>query len=254
MRIVSWNVNGIRAAAKKGLTDWFAGYAPDVLCVQETKAHPDQVPPEVARPDGYHVYWSSAKRRGYSGVAAFCRSEPLSVRTLGIGEFDDEGRTLILEYPDFSIISCYFPNSRDGGARLDYKLEYCEAIERECGTIVSAGRNVAVCGDFNISHKPIDLADPKGNEDQAGYLPEERAWLDRFQEAGYVDTFRAFDPSPGRYTWWSYITRARERNVGWRLDYFWVNGGFMPMVRSAGILADVQGSDHCPVTLETESA
>lgn len=251
--VVSWNVNGIRAAEKKGFLEWFARELPDVLCLQETKAHKGQVSPELAEPvfgaHRYRSWWSSAKKAGYSGTAIYSRREPESVRTLGVDEFDDEGRVIIARFPEADIISAYFPNSQEEGARLPYKLGFCAAIQAECDRIVAEGRNVILCGDYNVAHKPIDLANPKSNEKNPGYLPEERAWMDSFTSAGYVDTFRAFCSEPGRYTWWSYRFHAREKNVGWRIDYTCVNPSFMEKVRASEIQADVTGSDHCPVKL-----
>ena len=248
--IVSWNVNGIRAAEKKGLLEYMAGEAADIVCLQETKAKPEQLSEELKAPDGYRSYFSSAVKAGYSGVAVYSREEPLSVERLGIAEFDDEGRALVVEYPDFVLINGYFPNSQDAGARLDYKLGYCDAVLDVCNGLVGAGKNVVVCGDYNIAHKPIDLARPKENEGNAGYLPEERAWMTKYLDAGYVDTFRMFNQEGGNYTWWSYRTRGRERNVGWRLDYFCVNEGFSGRVESSEIRSEVMGSDHCPVVLK----
>jgi len=251
--VVSWNVNGIRAVEKKGMLDWFAGELPDVLCLQETKAHKGQVSEELAGPSfgdvTYKSWWSSAKKAGYSGTAIYSRTEPEDVRFLGVPEFDDEGRVTIASFPEADVISAYFPNSQEAGARLGYKLDFCAAIRAECDRIVAAGRNVILCGDYNIAHKPIDLANPKSNEKSPGYLPEERAWMDTFIGAGYVDTFRAFCDEPHRYSWWSYRFHAREKNIGWRIDYSCVNPGFMDRVETSAILADVMGSDHCPVKI-----
>jgi len=252
-KIFSWNVNGIRAAAKKGLMDWVGSTSPDILCIQETKAQPEQVPPEVGNPDGYHVYWASAEKKGYSGVAVYTREEPRSVSTMGIDQFDAEGRLLQLEYPEFTLITAYFPNSQAEGKRLGYKLEFCNALKELCDAHTAKGRNLVLCGDYNISHKPIDLARPKENEQNAGYLPEERAWMDEFIGAGYVDTFRMFNSEGGHYTWWSMITRGRERNVGWRLDYHCVNKQTAALVTAAEIHDDVMGSDHCPVSVTLET-
>lgn len=248
-QVLSWNVNGIRAAAKKGFSQWLAATAPDILCVQETKAQPDQVPPEIAHPDGYRVYWASAEKKGYSGVAVFTKDEPTNVSQMGIKRFDDEGRVLQLTYDDVVLITAYFPNSQTAGKRLDYKLDFCRSIKEICDSHTATGKKVVLCGDYNISHKPIDLARPAENEKNAGYLPEERAWMDGFIGGGYTDTFRMFNHEGGNYTWWSMITRGRERNVGWRLDYHCVNEGFAGAVVEAGILADVMGSDHCPVSV-----
>lgn len=251
--IVSWNVNGIRAAEKKGFLDWLDRESPDVLCLQETKAHKGQVSPELSEPvlasGTWKSWWSSAKKAGYSGTAIYSKTEPLDVRASGFPEFDDEGRVVIAEYPEASVISAYFPNSQEAGARLGYKLEYCAAILEICDGLVAKGKNVILCGDYNIAHKPIDLANPKANEGNPGYLPEERAWMDAFTKAGYVDTFRAFCAEPGQYSWWSYRFHAREKNIGWRIDYQCVNPALMPRVESSVILKDVLGSDHCPIKL-----
>ena len=248
-KIISWNVNGIRAMAKKGLVEWIGQTQPDVLCLQETKASPDQLDEELTHIAGYTSFFASAKKKGYSGVAIYTKATPTDVRTMGIDEFDSEGRVLVLEYPDFAVISAYFPNSQDGGARLGYKLDFCAAMLEYCEGLAAAGRNFVLCGDYNIAHKPIDLARPKENEASAGYLPEERAWMDRFTEKGFIDTFRLFNQEPGNYTWWSYVTRAREKNVGWRIDYHCVPEIFRDRVINSTILSDVMGSDHCPVEL-----
>ncbi|MDR2617704.1 MAG: exodeoxyribonuclease III, partial [Treponema sp.] len=230
----------------------------DVVCLQETKARPEQLSPELCTikdRDGkpYFAYWASAKRPGYSGVVIYSKTEPLKISLLGIEKFDDEGRVLQAEYKDFILISAYFPNSQDEGKRLDYKLAFCGAIMKLCKKYASKGRHFVLCGDFNIAHTPIDLARPKENEGNAGYLPEERAWMDAYTKAGFVDTFRSFHPGePGHYSWWSYRAGARERNVGWRLDYHCVEPAFMPKVKSSIIRPDVQGSDHCPVELELD--
>jgi len=248
--IVSWNVNGIRAAEKKGLLEYMMKEAADIVCLQETKAKPEQLTEELITPDGYTSYFSSAVKAGYSGVAVYTRTVPLSVAPLGIAEYDNEGRALAVEYPDFVLINGYFPNSQNEGARLDYKLGYCDAVLSLCDSLVKSGKNVVVCGDYNIAHKPIDLARPKQNEGSPGYLPEERAWMTKYLDAGYTDTFRMFNSEGENYTWWSYRTRGRERNVGWRLDYFCVNEGFSRRVKSSEIRSEVMGSDHCPVVLE----
>jgi exodeoxyribonuclease-3 len=260
MRILSWNVNGLRAVEKRGFVRWLADESADVVCVQETKASPEQLSPELLRPlaaDGrpYFSYWAAARRKGYSGTAIYSREEPAGVRPLGIPEFDDEGRALEADFTDFVLICAYFPNSQDAGVRLGYKLDFCAAMLERCGALVAAGRRVLLCGDYNIAHTPIDLARPKENEGNAGYLPEERAWMDTFTAAGYVDTFRHFRPGEGgHYSWWSYRAAARERNVGWRLDYHCVDRNFMPRVKSSIIRPDVQGSDHCPVEIDIEEA
>ncbi|MDR2258375.1 MAG: exodeoxyribonuclease III [Treponema sp.] len=259
MRILSWNVNGVRAVEKRGFVRWLADESPDILCLQETKAHPDQLSPELISPrnrDGkaYASFWASARKKGYSGTAIFCRTKPLDVKPLGIAEFDDEGRVLQAEFKDFTLISAYFPNSQDGGARLGYKLDFCAAMLELCDALAAKGRHFVLCGDYNIAHTPIDLARPKENEGNAGYLPEERAWMDAYTAAGHVDTFRHFHPGEGgHYSWWSYRGGARERNVGWRIDYHCTDRAFLPKVKSSVIRPDVGGSDHCPVQIELKN-
>ncbi len=248
-RILSWNVNGIRAAERKGLLERIQHEQPDVVCLQETKARPEQLSEALREPSGYHAYFASAERRGYSGVAVFSRREPQYVSRLGITQFDDEGRVLVLEYPEFTLIGAYFPNSQDGGRRLEYKLEFCHAVKRLTDELVDAGRHVVVSGDYNIAHRPIDLARPDENEGNAGYLPEERAWMDEFTSAGYIDTFRAFTAEPHHYTWWSYRAGARRRNIGWRIDYHCVDEGLRSQLERSVIRPEIEGSDHCPVEL-----
>jgi exodeoxyribonuclease-3 len=255
MRIVSWNVNGIRAVEKRGFAEWVRQESPDILCLQETKAAPEQLSEELRRLKAgngavYHDYWAAAKRKGYSGTAVYSKKKPLSVTPMGLAAFDDEGRVLQADYGDFVLICAYFPNSQDAGARLSYKLDFCAAMLELCNSLVASGRNIVLCGDYNIAHTPIDLARPKENEGNAGYLPEERAWMDTFTSAGYADTFREQHPGePGHYSWWSYRMSARERNVGWRIDYHCVNRSFMDNVKSTAIRSDVHGSDHCPVEI-----
>jgi exodeoxyribonuclease-3 len=248
-KIVSWNVNGIRAVEGKGLFEWMDDFQPDILCLQETKAQPEQLKPHFMNRDGYSSFFISAEKKGYSGTALYTKVQPLSVTPLGIEEFDVEGRTLIAEYQDFTLINCYFPNSQSEGKRLDYKIRYNQAIKSKLDTLVSEGKNIIICGDLNVAHKPIDLTHPKNNEKNPGYLPEERAWMDEFTENGYTDTFRVFHKEPEQYSWWSYRMKARERNVGWRLDYFCVNDSFLPRVKDSLIHQEVMGSDHCPVEL-----
>ena len=258
MRILSFNVNGIRAIEKRGFVSWMQNEGADAVCLQETKARPEQLSNELLeirdkKEKPYYAYWASSKRPGYSGVAIYTKTEPLNVKPLGISEFDDEGRVLQAEFKDFTLISAYFPNSQDAGKRLDYKLRFCDAMLKLCNSFVKKGRHFLLCGDYNIAHTAIDLARPKANENHAGYLPEERAWMDKFTGAGHVDTFRHFHPGEGgHYTWWSYWGTARERNVGWRLDYHCVDKNFMPKVKSSKIRQDVHGSDHCPVEIDIE--
>ena len=249
-QLISWNVNGIRAAEKKGLFDYLQDHKPDILSLQETKANPDQLSDVFSEQPGYHAYFASAARKGYSGVAIYSRIKPLSVDVFGHERFDSEGRVLAAEYDDFVLINAYFPNSQAEGKRLDYKLDFCDTMLSYMNTIVDQGKHVIVCGDFNIAHKPIDLARPAQNEGNPGYLPEERAWFDTLVEAGYLDTFREFDSSAEQYSWWSYRMQARAKNIGWRLDYHVIDPGFRSSVSGAGIQQHILGSDHCPVTLE----
>lgn len=262
VKLLSWNVNGLRALLKKPQWDWLGATDAQIVALQETKAAPDQLPPEVAQMSGWHSYWdSSTVKKGYSGVAVFSKNAPLAVTPeLPDPRFQGEGRLLHLEYPDFHFFNGYFPN---GGApeldengkptgrfvRVPYKLGFFDAFLKlalECGK----NKPVVVCGDFNIAHHEIDLARPKENSNVSGFLPEERAILDRFVEAGFVDAFRhCHGDQAEKYTWWSYQRNARKRNVGWRIDYFFVSSKLSSRIKDAEILADITGSDHCPVTL-----
>jgi exodeoxyribonuclease-3 len=251
LRLVSWNVNGLRAVHKKGFLEWFQREQPDILCLQETKSSPEQLPPELQAPQGYRAYFSShQERKGYSGVALYSKREPLNV-SYGMGEpkFDNEGRLIIADYGSFVLITCYFPNGRSSQERLDYKLAFYDGFLRYIGSLRAKGKQVVLCGDVNTAHKEIDIARPKENANTSGFLQVEREWLDTFVSHGFVDTFRLFNEQPGQYTWWDTISRARERNVGWRIDYFFVDEALRPKVRHAAIHPDVMGSDHCPVSL-----
>ena len=248
-RIMSWNVNGIRAAARAGMLDWLEQAQPDVLCVQEVKAAPEDLDMFLVNPPGYVSLWRPAVRKGYSGVAAFVKEEPVAVGLMGSDEFDDEGRVQTLEYAEFTIVNAYFPNSQPHGVRLDYKLAFMKAVGRFCNSLMAAGKNVILCGDFNVAHEEIDIARPKDNVKNPGFLPEERAAMTDLLNEGYIDTFRHFNQEPGHYTWWSYFRNARQRNIGWRIDYFCVNKKFIGRVVESTILCDVRGSDHCPITL-----
>lgn len=251
MKLISWNVNGIRAASRGGFLDWLARESPDVVSLQEIKATPEQLDPGLANPLGYQSIWNPAKKPGYSGTAIYTRVEPLEV-THGIGdpEFDHEGRVLQAEFKDFVLLNCYFPNSQRDHARLPFKLRFCAKILEHCQAIRARGKHVVLCGDFNIAHRAIDLRNPKSNENNAGFLPQERDWMEKFLQAGYVDSFRHFTPDPGHYTWWSYRPGVREKNIGWRLDYHVVNEELRDRMKVAEIRCNVLGSDHCPVTLE----
>lgn len=247
MKLISWNVNGLRAAMGKGFMDTFAQLDADAFCLNETKLQPGQI--ELDLP-GYHQYWNSAKKKGYSGVAVFTRQEPLSVRYgIGVDEFDHEGRVLTLEMPQFYLVSCYTPNSQDGLKRLEYRmrwedafLSYLKSLERE--------KPVVLCGDLNVAHQEIDIKNPKSNRMNAGFTDQEREKMTRLLNAGFVDTFRALHPDEtGAYSWWSYRFHARENNAGWRIDYFIVSESLREHVREADIHPEIFGSDHCPVEL-----
>jgi len=251
VRLMSWNVNGLRAVYKKGFSDWFRSEHPDILCLQETKASPDQLPEELTHVDGYNVFYSSAEKKGYSGVALFSSEKPLSVDTgFGIERFDSEGRIIIARYEHFHLYNIYFPNGKSSEERLSYKMDFYDAFYDHVNNCRKAGNDVIVCGDVNTAHKEIDLARPKENELISGFLPEEREWIDKFLASGWIDTFREFHTESDQYTWWHFRSRARERNVGWRIDYFYVNEGFLGHVKDSFILPDVMGSDHCPIGLE----
>lgn len=253
--IISWNVNGIRAVSGKGLFEWMTATDADMICLQETKAKPAQLTKEffeIPTKDGgvYEYSFSSAVRPGYSGVALYSKRKPESVCGLGIPEFDDEGRYLEADFGNYLVISAYFPNSQDAGARLDYKLRFCTAVLTHLNKLVAAGRNIVLCGDYNIAHMPIDLARPESNGQNPGYLPEEREFMSQFLAAGYIDTFRHLNPGvKDRYSWWSYRMRAREKNVGWRIDYACINASLLPRLKAADIHDAVIGSDHCPVSV-----
>lgn len=247
MKLISWNVNGIRATLGKGFGDFVTAEKPDILCLQETKARPEQVPlpPEL---EGYHGFWDSAQKPGYSGVAVFTREKPLDLRVgLGMDEHDKEGRVLTLEYPDFFLVNVYTPNSQDGLRRLPYRLTWDDAFRRHVAGL-AVTKPVIFCGDLNVAHQEIDIARPKENRFSAGFSDEERASFGVLLDAGFTDTFRHFYPDKKDvYSWWSFRGGARQRNVGWRIDYFGVSTPFMNRVATAEIMPHVLGSDHCPV-------
>ena len=251
MRILSWNVNGLRAAHKKGFLEWFRRERPDVLCLQETKAAPDQLPAELKEVEGYRAHFVAAQRKGYSGVGLYTRLEPREISSgFGVKRFDAEGRTQVADFGDFLLFNVYFPNGKASAERLRYKMAFYRAFLKRVDKLRAEGERIVICGDVNTAHKEIDLARPKENEKVSGFLPEERAWIDEFVARGFVDTFRMFHDEPGQYTWWDLKTRARERNVGWRIDYFFVSENFTRNVEKAFIPPEVAGSDHCPIGLE----
>ena len=253
MKLISWNVNGIRAAWKKGFPEFVAAQDPDVLCIQETKIQQEQLTPEMTDLAGYRSYWSMAEKKGYSGVATYTKTEPLSVATnFGSPTLDTEGRVVHTEYADFHLFNGYFPNSGMGPERLTHKMKFYDEFLTLTERLRKAGKGVIVCGDVNTAHTEIDLARPKENEKSPGFLPAEREWVSKLVAHGYHDTFRIFVAEPGHYTWWDMKSGARARNIGWRIDYFFVSDELRGRVKAAGIMPLVQGSDHCPITLEIE--
>lgn len=250
LNIWSWNVNGLRAVLGKAFLDEIQRGAPDILCLQETKLQEHQIPDELSAMEGYGAHWSHAEKKGYSGTVTFDRLVPLSVEYgIGVEEFDREGRTVVTEYEQFILFNVYFPNGKRDDIRLDYKLRFYDRALEVMQAKRATGKMVLVTGDYNTAHTPIDLANPKENEDVSGFLPIERAWLDKLSEHGWVDTFRIYHPEPQRYSWWSYRAGARPRNIGWRIDYFWVDAEHRNWVVDADIRDDILGSDHCPVTV-----
>ncbi len=253
MRLVSWNVNGARAAVKKGLLDFIRADGMDVLCLQETKLQAHQRPPELLELPGYRSWWHYAQRPGYSGVALLSRREPLSVAEGFDPVFEREGRTLIADYGDFLLLGGYFPNGGSGPERIAVKMRYYEALLRWVKARRAEGRELVLTGDMNTAHEARDLARPEANRKTSGFMDIDREAFSRLlDEGGLTDTFRLFERGGGHYSWWSYRAGARRRNVGWRLDYFLVSPGLLPRVRAAGISSEVTGSDHCPVYLELD--
>ena len=251
LRMLSWNVNGIRAIAKKGFIDWFLEESPDILCLQETKAHPDQLNQELTKIEDYHSFFSSAEKKGYSGVAIYSKTKPNNVKNgFGIEKFDSEGRILIAEFDKFVLFNIYYPNGKQSKERLQYKLDFYEAFLECANEYKNQGMGVIFCGDVNTAHKEIDLSRPKSNAKVSGFLPIERAILDKWVENDYLDSFRIYNSEPEHYTWWDYKSRARDRNVGWRIDYFFISNNLENNLSKAFILSDVEGSDHCPIGIE----
>jgi exodeoxyribonuclease III len=245
MKILCWNVNGIRAVHNKNILDSIFELKADIVCLQETKASEDKLAQGIREKPGYGSYFSSGEKKGYSGVAIYTMIPPVSImKGFGINRFDNEGRILIADY------HIYYPNGKASAERLAYKMDFYDAFLEYADRFKDQGRNLIICGDVNTAHKEIDLARPKENEKVSGFLAEERAWIDKFLSHGYVDTFRIFNHEPGQYTWWDQKSRARDRNIGWRIDYFYVNEGFKEKIKNSYIMPDIMGSDHCPIILE----
>ena len=250
MKLLSWNVNGIRAAVKKGFLEYLEDENPEIICIQETKAHKEQLTSEILEDHGYFTYWHSGEKKGYSGVATFCKEEPLYIQEgIGIKKYDDEGRVLITEHNKFLLYNIYFPNGQKNEERLKYKLDFYDDLLPLINDQVESGNNVIVTGDWNTAHRPIDLARPNENKNTSGFMPIEREKVDEYILNGWVDTFRLFHEEGGRYSWWTYRFGARDRNIGWRIDYFFVNEGMVEICTDADIHQNIFGSDHCPVSL-----
>jgi exodeoxyribonuclease-3 len=254
MKITTWNVNGLRAALGKGMLDWVRAYEADVLCLQEVRAQPEQL--EESRRSSLadifpHAAWNPASRPGYSGVATLARLQPAeSWLGLDDGRFDGEGRVIVSRFPAFLLFNIYFPNGGQDNGRVPYKLDFYARLLDLCDDLHTRAEAIVICGDFNTSHRPIDLKNPKQNEGNTGFMPEEREWIDRYLEHGFVDIFRYLYPERVQYTWWTFRMNARARNVGWRLDYCFIHKSCVERVRDAGIATDATGSDHCPIWLE----
>ncbi|MBN2045239.1 MAG: exodeoxyribonuclease III [Anaerolineales bacterium] len=250
MKITTWNVNGLRAMLNKNGWEWVREYSPDVVCLQEIKARPEQLTEaQLALFEGYTSYWNPAERPGYSGVALFLKSDAPSKNGLGIDRFDGEGRVIQTAFDDFTLFNIYFPNGSRDHSRVPFKLDFYAALLEICDQMHARGEKVVICGDINTAHEEIDLKNHKTNHNTTGFLPEERAWITKYLDNGFVDAFRARYPDKEQYTWWSYMGNARANNVGWRLDYFMVSEDLMPRVADVIIHDEVRGSDHCPVTM-----
>ena len=250
--IISWNENGLRAVHKKGNFDDVLREKPDILCIQETKSLPDQLPPDLRDIPGYHSYFHfPTQKKGYSGVAIYSKVKPLKVsRDIGIELMDQEGRLIMAEYKDFILLNIYFPNGGGAPERLRYKLDFYDYFLEFVDKLHEKQKNIIFCGDLNVAHKPIDLARPKENETHIGFLPIERAWVDKLVSHGWIDVFRHFYPEKsGTYTYWDMKTFSRERNVGWRIDYFISSQEFLKKIKNVEILSDIYGSDHCPIRI-----
>ncbi len=253
MKIITYNVNGIRAAMKKDFLGWLKDFNPDIVCIQESKAQMEQIPILEFQEAGYKSYWYSAKKKGYSGVGILTKQEPDNlVYGMGMQKYDEEGRFIRADYGDISIVSVYHPSGSSGDLRQAFKMQWLDDYLDYVEELKKERPNLILCGDYNICHKPIDIHDPVRNATVSGFLPEEREWLSKFLEHGFIDSFRAFNQEPHQYSWWSYRTRARERNLGWRIDYNMVAEPLKEKMKAAAILNEVVHSDHCPVLLEMD--
>ena len=253
MKIVSYNVNGIRAAMNKGFVDWLKEVDPDIIGLQEVKANLDQIDASIFHDLGYEIYWYPAFKKGYSGVAILTKIKPKSVKFgMEYSKYDDEGRLLQVDFEDFSFLTAYFPSGTTGDLRQAFKYEFLDDIYGYTQDLRKKNPNFILSGDYNICHKAIDIHNPKSNKNTSGFLPEERAWMDKFTESGFIDSFRKFNDQSGNYTWWSYRANSRAKNLGWRIDYHMATAPMENRLKSSVILADVKHSDHCPILLEVE--
>lgn len=252
MKICTWNVNGIRAVSRKGFAEWLTQNQPEIVCLQETKIN-EEFQTELLAELGYHHFWNFAEKKGYSGVATFTKEKPLNVsKGIGIEKFDFEGRVLQTDFENFTLLNIYFPSGQRDHARVPFKMEFNEAVLDFCNKLRKEGKSLVVSGDYNIAHQERDLKNYKGNKNTSGFLPIEREWLDKFFASGFVDTFREFEQETGFYTWWSYMGKARAKNVGWRIDYNCITEDLKSNLKNAYITPQVLGSDHCPVFIELE--
>ncbi|GAA0723872.1 exodeoxyribonuclease III [Clostridium malenominatum] len=251
MKIYSWNVNGLRAIAKKNFYEWIEEEKPDILCIQETKIDEGKLEESLSNINRYKSYFSFADKKGYSGVATYTNMEPLKVeKGIHIERFNNEGRILVTEFEEFTLLNIYFPNGQMNEERLTYKLDFYDAMLEYCNSLVASGKKLIICGDYNTAHREVDIKNAKANEKTSGFLPIERAWIDKFISNGYTDVYRHFNPEKIEYSWWSYRFKARERNTGWRIDYFFVSNNLLDSIKDARILTDIMGSDHCPIMIE----
>lgn len=253
MKIVSYNVNGIRAAMNKGFIDWLKQVNPDLIGLQEVKANLDQIDATIFEDLGYEIYWYPAVKKGYSGVAILTKIKPKSVKHgMEYSKYDDEGRLLQVDFEDFSFLTAYFPSGTTGDIRQTFKYEFLDDIYGYTQDLRKSNPNFILSGDYNICHKAIDIHNPKSNKNTSGFLPEERAWMDKFTESGFIDSFRKFNEEPHNYTWWSYRANSRSKNLGWRIDYHMVTAPMENQLKSSIILANAKHSDHCPILIEVE--
>jgi len=253
LTIISYNVNGIRAALKKGWAEWAKSTNADVIALQEIKAQTNQLDLSIFEDLGYHHYWFSAQKKGYSGVALLCKEKPLHVEYgCGIEKYDFEGRVIRADFKDYSVISVYFPSGTTGGVRQDFKMGFLADFQEYVGSLKKQIPNLIISGDYNICHEAIDIHNPVGNKNTSGFLPEERAWVSGFIESGFVDSFRHLNKNPHHYSWWSYRAAARERNKGWRIDYHMISDTLLPRLKRVAILSDAKHSDHCPILVTIE--